>query len=464
MKFGKEFISQMVPEWQEAYMDYNFLKTLLKEIQVFKRRSNPKIKQDGSRRKNLTLYRAFSGLITPRSNPPQTPSDIENQVILVNTVRQNGEEGLETMFLNAADEGGKYELVYFEKLDGEFNKVVKFYKSKVEEVMKEAAVLNKQMEALIAFRIKVENPKGWVNSLEEITRLSLDIEASRAAISASTPSAARASRRIPMDVIDEESSNNQGQSDGSSDDKDAIEMKPVYLNDQRLNQNTIRTIRPAPLEILNHVKFNTTQETPRSTIIGFLNLSNQTDLKFTKDNLKKAEKQLKKAFIEFYHKLRLLKSYSFLNILACSKIMKKYDKIASRTASKSYMAMVDNSYLSSSEEVSKLMERVEATFIKHFSNSNRRKGMGILRPKAKKERHRVTFSTGFLVGCTFALTVALALIIRARNILDKEGRVLYMETMFPLYSLFGFIVLHTLMYAANIYFWKRYRVYSSVFV
>lgn len=464
MKFGKEFISQMVPEWQEAYMDYNFLKTLLKEIQVFKQRSNPKINQDSRRRKNPTLYRAFSGLITPRRNRPQTPSDIENQVILVNTVRQNGEEGLETMFLNAADEGGKYELVYFEKLDCEFNKVAKFYKSKVEEVMKEAAALNKQMEALIAFRIKVENPKGWVNSLEEITRLSSNIEASRAAISASTPSAARASRRIPMDVIDEGSSNNQGQTDGSSDDNDAIEMKPVYLNDQRHNQNTIRTIRPAPLEILNQVKFNTTQETPRSTIIGFLNLPNQTDLKFTKDNLKKAEKQLKMAFIEFYHKLRLLKSYSFLNILACSKIMKKYDKIASRTASKSYMAMVDNSYLSSSEEVSKLMERVEATFIKHFSNSNRRKGMGILRPKAKKERHRVTFSTGFLVGCTFALIVALALIIRARNILDKAGRVLYMETMFPLYSLFGFIVLHMLMYAANIYFWKRYRVnYPFIF-
>lgn len=35
-------------------------------------------------------------------------------------------------------------------------------------------------------------------------------------------------------------------------------------------------------------------------------------------------------------------------------------------------------------------------------------------------------SAGFLVGCTFALIVALALIIRARNILDKdkEGRVL----------------------------------------
>ncbi|KAI3467310.1 hypothetical protein Pfo_023973 [Paulownia fortunei] len=466
MKFGKEFASQVVPEWQEAYMNYEFLKTLLKEIQLFKQRNKPAAARSNGLRRNLTLYRAFSGL-TQRVNSPrtQTASDMENQVILVNNVRRDGVEGSETMFLMAADEGGEYELVYFKRLDDEFNKVLKFYKLKVEEVMKEAAVLNKQMEALIAFRVKVENPKGWTNSVEETIQLASDVAASRAALSATTPSAARASRRVPMDFIDEESSSNQGQSDESGvDSEDGREMKPVNLKIQEYKQNDIRPIRPPPLEILQHVKFNTTQETPRSTIKGFLNLPNLRDLKFSKDNLKKAEEQLKKAFVEFYHKLRLLKSYSFLNIMAFSKIMKKYDKIASRIASKSYMKMVDNSYLGSSDKVSKLMERVEVTFIKHFSNSNRSKGMNILRPKKKKERHRVTFSMGFLVGCTIALILALVLIIRARNLLDKAGRVLYMETMFPLYSLFGFIVLHMLMYAANIHFWRRYRVnYSFIF-
>ena len=40
------------------------------------------------------------------------------------------------------------------------------------------------------------------------------------------------------------------------------------------------------------------------------------------------------------------------------------------------------------------MERVEAVFIKHFANSNRRKAMNVLRPKVKKQRHGITFSTG----------------------------------------------------------------------
>ncbi|OMP06003.1 hypothetical protein COLO4_08398 [Corchorus olitorius] len=110
------------------------------------------------------------------------------------------------------------------------------------------------------------------------------------------------------------------------------------------------------------------------------------------------------------------------------------------------------------------MERVEATFIKYFSNSNRSKGMNKLRPRTKKERHRISFSTGVFVGCTVALTLALILLIRARDILNKAGRVQYMESMFPLYSLFGFIVLHMIMYGANIYYWRRYRInYTFIF-
>ena len=109
-------------------------------------------------------------------------------------------------------------------------------------------------------------------------------------------------------------------------------------------------------------------------------------------------------------------------------------QITSRSASKDYMKMIDNSYLGSSDEVTiihflktsfiylfifkkkrifltfyhlliflvnyftlqvtKLMERVEKTFIKHFANSNRGKGMNILRPKPKREKHRITFSMG----------------------------------------------------------------------
>ncbi|KAF8408130.1 hypothetical protein HHK36_007272 [Tetracentron sinense] len=458
MKFGKEFSLQMVPEWQEAYMDYDYLKTLLKEIQILKRRNKPT--PSGLIRRQLTRYRSFSGLLV---NPKG--KDIEDPVMAVKPIQLEGPDGrYETKFLMSADEGGEYELVYFRRLDDEFNKVEKFYKGKVEEVMKEAVVLNKQMDALIAFRIKVENPQGWFDREAEITRLSSDLSASAAAaVTASTPAGAR-SRKMPMDVIEEAELSNREHSEDSSKDTDVNESKPINhcVFEEKLNH--IKATRPAPLEILNHVKMNNTLETPRSTIKGLLNVSKNTEFNFNKEDLRKVEEQLKRAFIEFYQKLRLLKSYSFLNLLAFSKIMKKYDKITSRNASKSYLKMVDNSYIGSSDGVTRLMERVEATFIKHFSNSNRRKGISILRPKAKREKHRVTFCLGFFAGCTAALILALVLIIRARNILDKQGSTQYMENMFPLYSLFGFVVLHMLMYAVNIYFWRQFRVnYPFIF-
>lgn len=102
-----------------------------------------------------------------------------------------------------------------------------------------------------------------------------------------------------MDAIDEENSV-QLREDGSTD---GTEVNPGGSNSLRA------VVRPAPLEILQHVRFNEGKETPRSTIKGILNLSNQKELKFSGDNLRKAEEQLKRAFIEFYHKLRLLKSY-----------------------------------------------------------------------------------------------------------------------------------------------------------
>ncbi|CAJ2669017.1 unnamed protein product, partial [Trifolium pratense] len=126
--------------------------------------------------------------------------------------------------------------------------------------------------------------------------------------------------------------------------------------------------------------------------------------------------------------------------------------------------MVDSSYVGSSDEVNRLMERVEHAFIKHFANGNHRKGMNMLRPTAKRERHRITFLLGLFTGCSIALIVALVILIHARGIMDSEGRTTYMENIFPLYSLFGYIVLHMTVYSANVYLWRRFKInYSFIF-
>ncbi|XP_017218409.1 phosphate transporter PHO1 homolog 3 [Daucus carota subsp. sativus] len=476
MKFGKELKSQMVPEWQDAYMDYGFLKTLLKDIQHFRHKTMPPPAHPPGLPRALTHYRAFSGLTSlKRSISMRSASgrqhhheDLESQAILVNNVKKtNGEVGYQTTFLRASEDGGEYELVYFKRLDDEFNKVNMFYRAKVDEVMKEADELNRQMNALIAFRIKVENPKhAWFDTSENMDHLVSAVESSNKELSASISSFGRRhSKRVAehMDQIDEDKSVKMTRSK-SSTSSDRYSKEAKQLINQVVPEVTI-TGRPASLDILNRVTINRPADTPLPTIKGVLNVPVQTDMKFSSENLSKIEEQLKRAFTEFYHKLRLLKSYSFLNILAFSKIMKKYDKITSRNASKSYLKTVDNSYIGSSDEViTKLLDRVEATFIKHFANANRKKGLGTLKPKAKREKHRVSASLGFFAGCTVALVFAVILTIRTRNLFEKEGADRYMETMFPLYSLYGFIVLHMLFYAGNIYFWKKYKInYQFIF-
>lgn len=157
MKFGKEFKEQKVPEWTDAYMDYNGLKRILQQMLRYRKSRQPSTPLTTLEHR-LSLHRAFSGLNVQSSNL-SSKGDIEDQVIDVNTTQQDGSrEFYTTEFLRQFEEGGEIDVMFFKKLDEELNNVNTFYKGKVEEMMHEASLLNKQMDALIALRIKVEKP------------------------------------------------------------------------------------------------------------------------------------------------------------------------------------------------------------------------------------------------------------------------------------------------------------------
>ncbi|WCJ22200.1 EXS (ERD1/XPR1/SYG1) family protein [Euphorbia peplus] len=417
MRFGKELKKQMVPEWSEAYVDYNGLQRILRQIL-----------------KNRQL-KILNGLELQEASNDSSKGDIEDQVI--DTSNQE-EAGYKTDFLKKEEEGGDIEASFFEKLDEELNKVNAFYKDKVEEMNTEASMLNKQMEALIALRIKLQkspHPDNGVNG-----------------------TAISGMRNV----------------DSSGDDSDS-ELSSLTLETNEshtLGQVQTRSENDYhddadekdPEKILDRVKINNTHETPVSTIKGVFNDSKEEDLSFNKAEMKKIEERLRAAFIEFYQKLRLLKHFSYMNLEAFSKIVKKYQEITSRRVSKSYMKTVDDSYLGSSDEVSDLLKRVEVTFLKHFSNSDRRKCIKALRPKQKREAHNVTFFSGFFSGCSIALLVAVILKVRSQKLMDKEEGISYVVNIIPLYSLFAYIVLHMLTYATNVYFWRQYKVnYPFIF-
>ncbi|KAL1557152.1 phosphate transporter PHO1 9-like [Salvia divinorum] len=297
MKFAEELASQMVQEWQAAYMDYS------------------------------TLKQALKNLVTFRQQRAATPADVSQRRTCVNKSTNNVDDTVITVQdQNYYQEGGRSELEFFTILDDEFNKVVNFYKDKLQQLKVEAHDLT------------LKNQVG-----------------------------------VHLDIIQ--------------------------------------------------------------------------------------QVELRRDYIKIYKQVRHLRSFCSSNILAFSKIMYKYDKIASRTASNVYFDMLDNSFRATSNEVYELMERLEAAFIEQYAEGNSRKGKKFLRLGGKREKHRTTF----LLGCSIALAIAIIVSMHARDLLNHTARDEYMESIFPLYSLFGFIVLHLLMYGSNAYLRRRFRVnYPSI--
>ncbi|KAH6761876.1 hypothetical protein C2S52_019309 [Perilla frutescens var. hirtella] len=429
----------MVQEWQGAYMDYNNLKKVLKTIIKFREQCAPS--RSGLLKRKLTMHRAFSGL-TVRSPKKKEEEATTTSVSLVE--QGSSHNHYQALLLKLSEKGEDHDLAFFKKLDLEFEKVRSFYEGKVQAVFEHAEELSKQMDALIALRIKlVDKPSAAAAADAEVVHVHV-----APTLAPAITADAGNQGGLQLDVIQEVGVSGEGEE----------EVRDVK------EKNDAESFRPSPLQVLDHVKINVHPDTPVSTIKNVV-MSSKTEPSFNKVELRKAEKKLRKAFIEFYQQLRLLKSYSYLNMLAFSKIMKKYDKITSRNASKTYLQIIELSSLGSSDEViNKLVKKLEAAFIKHFADGDRREGMKFLRPGEKKERHRTTFSLGLFAGCSIALIAAIVVSIYARNLLEHEAGQQYMRNIFPLYSLFGYIVLHMVMYGADVYFWRRLRMnYPFIF-
>ncbi|KAL6186817.1 hypothetical protein ACLB2K_042936 [Fragaria x ananassa] len=374
MKFGKDFKKEMVPEWAEAYMDYNDLKRILRELREYKQ---------SKLRLAVTPSRAFEQK-PPLEGILSEGGDVEDQVIDVNTLRGVGSKKFyKTKFLRQSEEGGEIEVTFFRELDEELNKVNTFYKDKLEEVRQEASQLNKQMDALVALRIKVKNPHQDGSSSGRVDNVDSTMPLTKNTSAADTSGVEF--RGLESGV--------------KANDKDQQEPYPGASDADPAHAKITRSDSREVLHTYNY---------------------NQDPLEVL--------------------------------------------RFSSRRASRSYMQIVDNSALGNPDEVTNLMERVEATFINNFSHSNRRKGMKLLRPKAKIEKHKVSFLSGFFSGCSIALLVAIVLRIQSRKLMNKKEGTQYMEDIFPLYSLFGYVVLHLLMYAADIYFWRRCRINYLVLV
>ncbi|XP_047937693.1 phosphate transporter PHO1-like [Salvia hispanica] len=155
---------------------------------------------------------------------------------------------------------------------------------------------------------------------------------------------------------------------------------------------------------------------------------------------------------------------SSLNMVAFTKILKKFDKVTNQQASASYLKVVKRSHFISSDKVVRNMDEVESLFTQHFANSDRKKAMKFLRPQQQKDSHMVTFFVGLFTGTFVTLFSVYAILVHLSGMYSAGTEATYIETVYPIFSMFALVSLHLFMYGCNLLMWKKTRInYNFIF-
>lgn len=467
VKFSKQFEGQLVPEWKEAFVDYWQLKKDLKKIHlVINKNTGPKTQTTSLANNLLSSIGKFSLFGCQR--------------------RDHGAIQVHKKLADSASKGDLYETELLEQfadtdtakeffacLDMQLNKVNQFYKTKEKEFLERGECLKKQMEILIELKtILQQQQSGKGASAQDSSKEDASISCTISYEEDSVKD--RTEQQLQDSSTDELEINEVSFSDSSRSDELGKSTR------MKIEDGKLRTLSSRHFSCQGkNLRINIPLTTPSRTFsaISYLvweDLVNSSSKKLgaggsklhiNKSKLHHAEKMIKGALIELYKGLGYLKTYRHLNMLAFIKILKKFDKVTGKQVLPIYLKVVESSYFNSSDKVINLADEVEDLFIKHFAEEDRRKGMKYLKPRQRKESHAVTFSIGLFTGCFIALLAAYIIVAHLTGMYRRQQPdSIYMETAYPVLSMFSLLFLHFFLYGCNIFMWRKARInYSFIF-
>ncbi|XP_068663062.1 phosphate transporter PHO1-like [Aristolochia californica] len=448
VKFSKELQAQLIPEWKEAFVNYWQLKKNIKKIKLSQRA--PQLDDRVDFRISFldrvsNIGRKISSVVTGGGE--------KREIIQVRGHGGDEEALYETDLDQLYSERGEIK-EFFQSLDEELNKVDQFYKTKEREFLERGEILNKQLQILLDLK----------QVLHDRRRKSFPSRSDLGSLPRSNSSSVRGSEYSESPAESEEP-----QSEGSAVDDVIAALERNGLNvigsgrhkTKKGNQKVgMRIDIPAttPTRTITAVTAMLWEDlvnNPKKEIRGdFIN----------RKKIQCAEKMIKGAFVELYRGLGLLKTYSSLNMVAFTKILKKFDKVANQQASGTYLKVVKRSHFISSDKVVRLADEVESIFTKHFANNDRKKAMKYLRPQQHKESHMITFLVGLFTGCFVTLFSIYAILAHLSGMFSATTEAGYVETVYPIFSMFALLSLHIFLYGCNLFMWKSTRInYNFIF-
>ncbi|XP_057781464.1 phosphate transporter PHO1-like [Salvia miltiorrhiza] len=460
VKFSKELEAQLIPEWKDAFVNYWQLKKNVKKIKLSKK---PKHVSNTNYDFGRSIFDPFRALARKLAG---SSGDVEGREILqVKSRVSKGDDGEEEeldveVYETELDQlfSEEHEVrVFFEMLDEELNKVNHFYKSKEIEFLERGEILNKQLQILLDLKRLIADRRR--KNFGGQTGSGGSGFLSRSGSSFGRNSDLSGSEREFCD------SPNESQTD---EVVAALEKNGVNFVNSAVRGKTKKGKPKMAMRI------DIPATTPTKTIAAVTSMLWEDIANNPKKggggeyiNAKKiqcAEKMIRGAFVELYRGLGLLKTYSSLNMVAFTKILKKFDKVANQQASASYLKVVKRSHFISSDKVVRLMDEVESLFTQHFANSDRKKAMKFLRPQQQKDSHMVTFFVGLFTGTFVTLFSVYAILAHLSGMYSAATEASYLETVYPLFSMFALLSLHLFMYGCNLLMWKKTRInYNFIF-
>ncbi|TYI61549.1 hypothetical protein E1A91_D10G179600v1 [Gossypium mustelinum] len=461
VKFSKELEAQLIPEWKEAFVNYWQLKKHVKKIKLSrtnKQSASAEFTHDFGR-SILDPIRFIALKVASTTKHFFTSSNNNtDEIIQVRSKSMDSDEEVlfQTELLQLFSEEDEVRL-FFERLDEELNKVNQFYKTKESEFLERGEILNKQLQILLDLKqIVGDRQRRRKSNAGGLLHLS-------SASFSSTNSDSFSEN--PAELND--SSTEMSQTDEVIA---ALERNGVNF----MNSASSRAMMTKKGKPKVAMRIDIPATTPARTISAVTSmlwedLVNHPKKEGSGDfiNRKKiqcAEKMIRSAFVELYRGLGLLKTYSSLNMVAFTKILKKFDKVSNQQASASYLKAVKRSHFISSDKVVRLMDEVESIFTKHFANNDRKKAMKFLRPQQQKNSHMVTFFVGLFTGSFVSLFSVYIILAHLSGIFSPSKEIAYMETVYPVFSVFALLSLHLFLYGCNLFMWKATRInYHFIF-
>ncbi|KAL0538793.1 hypothetical protein IC582_022951 [Cucumis melo] len=462
VKFSKQFEGQLIPEWKHAFVDYWQLKKDLKKLYLLKNDND------------LAAATANANVATTLL------SSIKKLSIFCHQQRDHGPIHVHKKLASSASKGDMYETElldqfadttaakeFFSCLDFQLNKVNQFFKTKESEFMERGDSLKKQLEILIDLKSAIQHRHQTGDIAPD----------------------SKEDSSISYTISCEESVKDKTEQEQSPENiNDELEKTELAFSDSPRSEEMENSTRSKSLDkkwrsvsgrVISvqgkNIKVNIPLTTPSRTFSAISHLFREdlanskkcnegTKLHIKKTRLHHAEKMIKGAFVELYKGLGFLKTYRHLNMLAFIKILKKFDKVTDKQVLPIYLKVVESSYFNSSDKVIKLADEVEELFIKNFAEEDKRKAMKYLKPKQRKESHGITFFVGLFTGCFIALLVGYVIMAHIMGMYKRQPFSLYMETVYPILSMFSLMFLHFFLYGCNIFAWRKTRInYSFIF-